>query len=94
VVTATTERSLVIRKGVSFAVAGLGIATAVTLPGLAWWWITIHPGVNAPPPSCPSGTNLYARSLAGGKMQSTIYHCFRDEDEQEDTLFAPSGRSP
>lgn len=86
--------SLVISKVGCLAIAAVGVGVALALPLLVSWWIVMRPPVNASPPSCPFGTNLYVRSLIAGKVQSTVYHCFRDEDEQEDTVFGPRGPSP
>ena len=87
-------RPLVIRWGVGLAIAALGMGAAIALPVLASEWIASQPALNAPPPPCPSGTHLYARSVLGGKLQSTIYHCFRDLDEREDKSFGQGSYAP
>jgi hypothetical protein len=86
----SVQSRLALRTAVLLLVTALGVGAAITLPLLVSWWIATRPPVNDPPPSCPMGTNLYARSMVGGKMESTVYHCFRDSDERENTMSTPS----
>ncbi len=81
--------ALMVRICVGVAVACLGIGLSVTLPLMVSWWMAAHPPVNLPPPNCPPGSYLYARSLIGGKWETPVYHCFRDADEREYTWVEP-----
>ena len=78
-----------LRSCIGIAVAGIGTGLGVALPLIVSGLMATHPPMNQPPPNCPPGSFLYARSLAGGKFQSAIYHCFRDADEREDTWVEP-----
>ena len=77
------------RSWVGVAAAGIGVGSGVALPLIVSGLLAAHPPLNQPPPSCPPGSYLYARSLVGGKYETPIYHCFRDADEREDTWVEP-----
>lgn len=78
-----------IRLGIGIGAASLGVGLGVTLPLMALYWIGAHPPLDPPPPVCPPGSYLYARSLLEGKWQTPIYHCFRDADQREYTIVEP-----
>jgi hypothetical protein len=78
-----------LRSFLAVGVACVGVGLGVALPLLVSWWIAMHPPINLPPPNCPPGSYLYARSLVGGKFESPIYHCFRDADERDSTWIEP-----
>ena len=78
-----------VRKAVGVAVACLGIGLGLTMPLIVSAWMATHAPVNLPPPNCPPGSYLYARSLIGGKWETPVYHCFRDADEREYTWVEP-----
>ncbi len=44
------------------------VGEQVLLASLPQHWIDMHPPINLPPPNCPPGSYLYARSLVGGKL--------------------------